>query len=132
MNDTKKVRLGSISILMTVILLCVTVLAVLSVTSAKAADAMTSRLADRTKAYYALQSEGQRYVADLLELNNMSTVRETLLAEGTQAADGSFTRTFEQDGLVLTIVFRLDDDRLTASFLTNSEWEEDKSLNLLP
>lgn len=135
--DTKKVRLGSISILMSVILLCVTVLAVLSLTSARADDVMAQRFADQTSAYYDLQNEGQRYLAkadEEIKKSGFDGAIGALSADGAYLdLDGNIVREIENETMKLTIILSSGVDGYKVEvYRTGILWEEDLTLDLLP
>ena len=133
--DTKKVRLGSISILMSVILLCVAVLAVLSVTSARADDVMARRYASWTSAYYELQNEGQAYYQSLDEAVLSGQDPEAILLESGAVPDenGVYVKVIARDEMTLTIHMELADGNIRVlGAETDTNWEEDTSMNLLP
>ena len=135
--DTKKVRLGSISILMSVILLCVTVLAVLSLTSARADDVMAQRFADQTSAYYDLQNEGQRYLAkadEEIKRSGFDGAISALSADGAYLdLDGNIVREIENETMKLTIILSSGADGYKVEvYRTGILWEEDLTLDLLP
>ena len=135
--DTKKVRLGSVSILLTMILLCVAVVAVLSITSARAEQVMTSRYAEWTSHYYELQNKGQRYLskADALIQENGFDNAAAMLSEDGAVLDeeGRLVREISSDPLTLMIVLEKTPDGYQVTNLkTEDVWEEDLSLNLFP
>ena len=135
--DTKKVRLGSVSILLTVILLCVAVVAVLSITSARAEQVMTSRYAEWTSRYYELQNEGQRYLSKadaLIQENGFDNAAAKLSEEGAVLdEEGRIIREISSDQLTLMIILEKTPDGYQVTKLkTEAVWEEDLSLNLFP
>lgn len=133
--DTKKVRLGSISILLSVVILCVTVLAVLSLTSARADALMAERFGDQTKSYYELQAEGQAFLAEADEMIRKGSF-ETAATNTEMDEDGNLVRVIEKDSMKLTIVLAKDDTSEAGyqvlSYRTEVLWEEDLTLDLLP
>lgn len=135
--DTKKVRLGSVSILLTVILLCVAVLAVLSITSARAEQVMTNRYAEWTNQYYELQSEGQIYLSKadtLIRENGFESAVDLLKAEGAELdKEGRIVQEIASDQMNLKIVLeKTPEGYKVAQLRTEAVWEEDLTLNLLP
>ena len=133
--DTKKVRLGSISILLSVVILCVTVLAVLSLTSARADALMAESFGEQTKSYYELQAEGQAFLAEIDEMIRKGGY-ETAAAYIELDEDGNLVQVIEKDSMKLTIVLAKDDTSKTGyqvlSYRTEVLWEEDLTLDLLP
>lgn len=59
------VRMGPVSLFALIIALCLAVMAVLSVSTAKATYAATQRLADSTTELYTLEQSGQQFVANV-------------------------------------------------------------------
>ena len=59
------VRLGPAAVLLTVIAICLAILAILTFTTARADLRLAEKYADTVRARYALESEGQKYLADL-------------------------------------------------------------------
>ena len=64
MNNTA-VRLGPIALLLTVISICLTILAILTFTTARADLRLAEKYAETVQARYALEKEGQEYLAQL-------------------------------------------------------------------
>ena len=64
MNNTT-VRLGPIALLLTVISICLTILAILTFTTARADLRLAEKYAETVQARYALEKEGQEYLAQL-------------------------------------------------------------------
>lgn len=59
------VRMGPVSLFALIIALCLAVMAVLSISTAKATYASTQRLADSTTELYTLEQSGQQFVANI-------------------------------------------------------------------
>lgn len=100
------VRIGPVSILVLIIVLCLAVMAVLTVTTSEAEESITTRQRDATTALYANEAAAQEFLADLdsrLALARFAnTSVETALAlldipEGWTYEDGVLTVAFVQD-----------------------------------
>lgn len=100
------VRIGPVSILVLIIVLCLAVMAVLTVTTSEAEESITTRQRDATTALYANEAAAQEFLADLdsrLALaRSANTSVETALAlldipEGWAYEDGVLTVAFVQD-----------------------------------
>lgn len=100
------VRIGPVSILVLIIVLCLAVMAVLTVTTSEAEESITTRQRDATTALYANEAAAQEFLADLdsrLALaRSANTSVETALAlldipEGWIYEDGVLTVAFVQD-----------------------------------
>ncbi len=100
------VRIGPVSILVLIIVLCLAVMAVLTVTTSEAEESITTRQRDATTALYANEAAAQEFLADLdsrLALaRSANTSVETALAlldipEGWTYEDGVLTVAFVQD-----------------------------------
>ena len=59
------IRLGPLALLLTVISICLTVLAILAFTTARADLRLAEKYAETVQARYALEAEGQEYLAGL-------------------------------------------------------------------
>ena len=132
--DTKKVRLGSISILLTVILLCVTVLAVLSLTTARADAVLANRYAAATTDYYELQNEGQAFLAEVRNLN--TSIQEAgIQGESAQQVLEDAIANLEslgaeaEEGSGLTILIRKEEEQ-SFSVVIQKEGEQSFSAEL--
>ena len=59
------VRIGPVSILVLIIILCLAVMAVLTLVTAEAEESITVRQEESTTAFYANEAEAQEYLARL-------------------------------------------------------------------
>lgn len=105
------VRIGPISLITLVIVLCLAVMAVLAVTTAQATYAAAEKQALFTTDTYANEMEGQRFVADVDAA--LAPVREA--DGGEQAAFDAVDRVLPEnatrDGSLVTAVFATDSGR---------------------
>lgn len=101
------VRIGPVSILVLIIVLCLAVMAVLAFTTSEAEKSITNRQVESTTELYVNEKEAQTFLADLDEALASARARNA----GVQAAldmvkkpadwsyeNGVFKATFEQDG----------------------------------
>lgn len=117
------VRLGPLALLLTVITICLAVLSLLALTTARADLKLAERAADTQARRYALEEEANRF---LLELENGS-------AEGavTDGAEGLIRKTFASDGFFLETEFKKTAGGYEiVSFRSGREWEEDTEINI--
>ena len=138
MTGRRNVRLGTIAVLFTVVVLCVSVLAVLSVATVRADCAMSQRYAQQVTARLELENEGQRWlrqVLDAAEEKGMA-LTEADLPDGT-ALDGQTVRTTLSTGeRTLTVEVELDFDGASPdyrilSWVNAADWEEDEQVEVL-
>lgn len=91
------VRMGPVSLLTLVIALCLAVMAVLAISSAKATYASTQRQASFTTETYVLEQAGQRLLANADAATSLADASPKLLLKGTDAdsvdADIAFGKT---------------------------------------
>ena len=69
------VKLGPLALLLAVVAICLTILAILSFTTGQADLRLAQRYADTVSERYALEAEGQQYVAIVNEGRRRSPVR---------------------------------------------------------
>ena len=65
------VKLGPLALLLTVISICLTTLAVLTFTTARADRSLAEKYADTVAVRYGLEAEGQRFLRDLAVSSDM-------------------------------------------------------------
>lgn len=96
------VRIGPVSILVVIIILCLAVMAVLALTTAEAEESITTRQEESTTALYANEAEAQVFLAQLDDaLASNSSVRAALdtldLPEGAVYENGVLEVAFVQE-----------------------------------
>ena len=74
--ESRPVRLGWLSLLLTVIILCLATLSVLSFSTARADLALAQKQARQAQSVYALECAGQQWLAELDALLPHGTARE--------------------------------------------------------
>lgn len=90
------VRLGPLALLLTVIVICMTVLGLLAVTTARGDLSMARRYAELVEARYSLEAEGQNF---LWETAQNPGAMDLLEKDG----DGVCWKTLSKDGMSLKI-----------------------------
>ena len=123
------IKLGPLALLLTVISICLTVMAILTFSTANADQAMAKSFADSTKTRYALEQEGQKFLQE---------ADEALLSGGSlqdlgdvQVKDGGAEKTLTKDGYHLTIrlVPAGDDGYDVAEWSFEKEWKEKDTID---
>lgn len=138
MTGRRNVRLGTIAVLFTVVVLCVSVLAVLSVATVRADRAMSQRYAQQVTARSELENEGQRWLRQVLDAAGAhgAALTEADLPDGT-VLDGQTVRTtLTTGGRTLTAEVELDfdgalPDYRILSWVNAADWEEDERMEVL-
>ena len=105
------VKLGPLALLLTVISICLTVMAILTFATARADRRLSEKYAATVLLRYELDGEGQAWYASVADTPG---VQETVL---------------EKDGSTLTI--RVEEGRITA-WRHERAWEENLDLDLWP
>lgn len=116
------IKLGPLAVLLTVISICMTVLAILAFTTAGADMKLARTYADTVKTRYELEAKGQEFMGEV--------------AEGTVAPDnaavsenGVYTKTFELDGSYLRIGYTFDNGVYRiVEWRHGRQWEPDDSM----
>ncbi len=112
------IRLGPLALLLTVITICLSVLAMLSYSNSAADMRLSERYADAVKTRYLLEKDGQEYLAEMQEA---------------PAADGVETqKIFKRNGYTLTIELTGEDGNYEVSrWQINKDWEETNDMGNL-
>lgn len=99
------IKLGPVALLLTVITICLTVMAILTLSTAGADKTMAANFADSTRIRYTLEAEGQKFLKEADEVlaagGKLTDLPKTEDYEGGPA--GSVERIFEDQGYHLTI-----------------------------
>ena len=118
------IRLGPLALLLTVVSICLTILAMLSFSTARADMRLAEKYAETVQTRYALDRMGQEYLA--------------ALDSGSEAAptpdeDGVIRREFEQDGYTLRIGLHSDGKGgfEIISWRQEKSWEQDEIIDNL-
>ena len=118
------IKLGPLTLLLTIISICLTVLAILTFTTARADESLALKYADTVKTRYALEAEGQAFLQSLEESGAPASGTET-------DREGVTWKSFERDGSTLRIGFVTENGRVRiVSWRQSKAWEEDTSINI--
>lgn len=119
------VRLGPLALLLTVISICLSVLAVLSFSNSGADMRLAERYGETVKTRYLLEEDGQRYLDEMGAVFRAGNAG----AADTQAA---VTKVFERDGYTLRIELSEDGGQyVVTSWRISKDWEEDTIIDNL-
>lgn len=132
MKDRASARFPGVLILLTVTLLCVTVLSALCVATVKADRAMTERYADTVKEIYRCESRGQRCLAEADGAFEDGGWNMDRLPAWARVEDGVLYGEIEGDGWELCMAVAPDGEGGTevTRWTKRALWEEDTSLTL--
>lgn len=100
------IRLGPLALLLTVISICLTVLAILTFSTARADLALAERYAQTVQTRYDLESQGQSFLA---------------------AARPGQEQTFTEDGMRLTVA--LDSQGNVCRWTLEKDWEQTETID---
>lgn len=119
------IRLGPLALLLTVISICLTVLAILSFTTAEADLRLAEKYAETVSQRYCLETEGQELLARLRDSEPAALGME-------QNTDGTWHRELETDGTYLYIAVKQAEDNRweITDWRIYKDWEEDTDLNI--
>ena len=120
------IKLGPLALLLTVISICVTTLAILTFTTARADLRLAEKYAQTVETRYALERQGQEFLRDLSETDPA----DYGLMDWEHDAAGVYWTEFEQDGTSLRIGFRPDRETgyRVLSWRQEKGWAEDDSI----
>ena len=128
----KELRLGSITLLFTVVVLCVTALCALTVATAHADAAVAEKYATQVSAYYETESAGQAWLADVdaALTQKGAALSQSDLPEGCTLEAGRISAKLDtQNGRTLTVSLRLAGDRYQITCWQNTAaWQEDSEI----
>ena len=123
------IKLGPLALLLTVISICLTTLAILAFTTARADYRLAERYAQTVETRYALEIQGQEFLRELSETD----LADYGLMDWDRDYAGVYWTEFEQDGARLKIGFRPDrkGGYTVVSWRQEKGWVEDDSLGTL-
>ena len=123
------IKLGPLTLLLTVISICLTTLAILSFSTAKADLRLAEKYADTVQSRYALEAQGQAFLRELSETDPA----DYALAGWEKGADGAYHTTLTQDELSLSIGFRPNGEAGCdiLQWQHTKNWTEDESIGQL-
>lgn len=128
--EGKQIRLGSVSLLCSFILVCVAVLTVLCIATTRADWQLTSRSAEVTTQWYELQNDGQRWLAQADAALRRDGWDAARFPEGSLRQGDAVTVTLEREGRTLTIRLEraqegADAPWVLALWRSGTEWVEE-------
>lgn len=133
----RQVRLGTISVLFTVVVLCISVLAVLSVATVRADKAMAERYAQQVSERTELENEGQRWLkkVDSALQTKGSALKQDDLPSGSCLDGTKITTVCTAVTRTLTIELKLDfagsvPSYTIVSWTNAAQWEENTQLEV--
>lgn len=122
------IKLGPLTLLLTVISICLTTLAILTFTTARADLRLAEKYADTVRTRYELEAEGQRFLQELKELNPA----DLSLMDLERDAKGVYWTTLERDGAQLRIGFTAGREGCrVAAWRHEKEWNQDTGIGNL-
>ena len=119
------VRLTPLALLLTVISICMTVLGILTYTTARADMNLAKTYAETVRTRYELEARGQNWIGDMAAADELTGL--------TPDEDGVIREEFRSDdGLVLHAGAVIEDGRpRIVEWRFEHEWEEDTSIGRL-
>ena len=127
------IRLGPLALLLAVISICLTILAILTFTTARADRSLAEKYADTVAARYRLEAEGQRFLQELDRA--LKEGDAGFLASLEREEDGVLSKKLSLNDTDLDIALRLtgSEDYEIVRWRITKEWTEDLSIgNLWP
>ena len=124
------IRLGPLALLLAVISICLTTLAILTFTTARADLRLAEKYADTVRGRYALEVRGQEFLAELSETDPA----DFGLMDWERGPGGVYYETFEdENGARLRVGFMPGGERgcTLLSWRHEKSWTEDDSLGEL-
>ncbi len=91
------VKLGPLALLLTVISICLTTLAILTFTTARADLSLAEKYADTVKTRYELETRGQEFLQEAKKTSSLSSL------PGVTIEDGVYYKELTLDGSILRI-----------------------------
>ena len=134
MNQTP-VKLGPLALLLTVISICLTILSILSFTTAEADMRLAQKYADTVSSRYELEIQGQQAIKEMADELKAGTVPSGFEADP-DGEEGVLYKTIRQDDMSLVIGITYDTDNGEYSIVSwdyDHDWEQKGTIdNLWP
>lgn len=126
------IKLGPLALLLTIISICLTTLSILTFTTSGADLRLAQKYAETVRIRYELEQEGQAFLQEAGETVS-SGLPLSAVFDASPAPGGGITRTFEQDGTVLTVTLAPDMEHgyKIRAWKVMRQWEEDSSIGNL-
>lgn len=125
------IKLGPLALLLTIISICLTTLSILTCTTSGADLRLAQKYAETVQTRYSLEREGQAFLQEAADTLS-SGLPLNAIFDASPGPGGGITRTFEQDGTVLTVTLAPDStgDKGYAvrAWTVVRQWEEDNSI----
>lgn len=123
------IKLGPLTLLLTMISICLTVLAILSFTTARADLRLAEKYADTVRSRYALEKQGQAFRQELSETDPA----DYGLSGWERDKDGVYHTVLTRDDLSLSIGFCPNEKGKTdiLQWQHTKDWAEDESIGQL-
>ncbi|MDO4417646.1 MAG: hypothetical protein Q4C02_05120 [Eubacteriales bacterium] len=126
------IKLGPLALLLTIISICLTTLSILTFTTSRADLRLADKYAETVKTRYELEREGQAFLQEAEETVS-SGLPLNAVFDAMPVPGGGISRTFEQDGTVLTVTLLPDSEKgyAVSGWTITRQWEEDNSIGNL-
>lgn len=126
------IKLGPLALLLTIISICLTTLSILTFTTSRADLRLADKYAETVKTRYELEREGQAFLQEAEETVS-SGLPLNAVFDAMPVPGGGISRTFEQDGTVLTVTLLPDSEKgyEVSGWTITRQWEEDNSIGNL-
>lgn len=122
------IKLGPLTLLLTLISICLTTLAILNFTTARADLRLAEKYAETVQTRYALEREGQEFLQEIAGLDE----NDLDLYELERDQNGTLWRVFERDGAKLRIGLRPGaDGMMVVAWRQEKEWTQDETIGNL-
>ncbi len=123
------IKLGPLALLLAVISICLTTLAILTFTTARADLRLAEKYARTVETRYELEREGQEFLSELSETDP----EDWDLMDWEKDAAGIYRVSFERDNTTLRIGFRPGREKKYTVVFWRQEtaWDEDESIGTL-
>ncbi|MCI8895861.1 MAG: hypothetical protein HFI42_16295 [Lachnospiraceae bacterium] len=130
------VKLGPLALVLTVISICMTVLGILSFTTARADLSLARRHGDTVRIRYELEAEGQAFLGEahrVMESAGGDLAGLLELADTEAGEDGVIRRIISRDSFTLTVGVAPDeaDGIRIVDWRIQKEWEPDEEMGNL-
>ncbi len=123
------VKLGPLALLLTVISICLTMLAVLSFTTARADMRLAEKYEETVTTRFELEAEGQAFIASLR--GGIAGGEAEALQDTEEDENGLVRKTFESGGARLRIAVDPADGYRIVTWKHDKEWEENTDIGEL-
>ena len=122
------IKLGPLTLLLTLISICLTTLAILNFTTSRADLRLAEKYAETVTTRYALEREGQEFLREIAGLDE----NDLDLYDFERDGDGTLWHIIERDGAKLHIGLRPDADGVeVVAWRQEKEWAQDETIGNL-